>query len=368
MGYSDNPVSVYNLYSPEKELKALVLEVNNTFDERHVYFVTPRVSPEDNIEGKPTKLVNAWSKDFYVSPYNPRGGTYSVAATDAFFPVMTGNGPVNVTLTLRHSDRPYVVARVFSTDAAIDPAAMSLGQKTYFLATWWWVGLLTYPRTLIQAFFLFTRRRMPWIFRPEPLKGTIAKHGDSNELVIESSFRQYLRDAVKNSDMPLTLKYIPSGLLDNAEECMTSLSGGGEEVELRVLTPIFYANFIKYSDSLGALKSEVEAGTISFSSAFALFLLLSQPFQGPASVSKSDNLFFLFAWFLRRNSRSLSTSTTSQFETFLLNTASPNLPHYKIYLLKLLLSDYLALGSIDILDAEIFIIKCVQYWILAGSL
>jgi DUF1365 family protein len=102
LGYASNPVSIWNLYSPSKELKAIILEVNNTFDERHNYFVKPETVPSQSPNpGVPPKLVNTWPKDFYVSVFNTRTGNYSLSATDPFFPNMSGSGTINTTVTLK---------------------------------------------------------------------------------------------------------------------------------------------------------------------------------------------------------------------------------------------------------------------------
>jgi DUF1365 family protein len=67
LGYSFNPVSFWYLYSADRKLSAMILEVNNTFDERHIYFLEPaEVLSEElghsevggtKIEGLPTKSI-----------------------------------------------------------------------------------------------------------------------------------------------------------------------------------------------------------------------------------------------------------------------------------------------------------------------
>jgi hypothetical protein len=175
LNYASNPVSIWHLYSAQKELKAFILEVNNTFDERHVYFVRPDIisssPPNSDI---PPKLVNTWPKDFYVSTFNSRAGNYSISAIDPLFPSMTSSGVINTTVTLK-SAYATLVARIFTTGPAIDPSTMSVWEKTKFLAAWWWVGLATFPRTILQALILLAKRKMPWVFRPEPRRVCILR-------------------------------------------------------------------------------------------------------------------------------------------------------------------------------------------------
>ena len=73
LGYASNPLSVWYLYSSSKELTALILEVNNTFDERRIYFLTPNVqiaAGNDSSNGELLKprYTGTWAKDFYVAP------------------------------------------------------------------------------------------------------------------------------------------------------------------------------------------------------------------------------------------------------------------------------------------------------------
>ncbi|EDO02357.1 hypothetical protein SS1G_04833 [Sclerotinia sclerotiorum 1980 UF-70] len=144
LGYQNNPVSIWNLYSRNKELKAVILEVNNTFDERHTYFVTSKdveASMIEKTKGKPPRFTNTWSKEFYVSPFNSRSGSYSISASDPFFPSLSGSNNLDLTLTLTSTERAFLVARIFSDGPALDPSTMSVLQKTQFILSWWWLGL-----------------------------------------------------------------------------------------------------------------------------------------------------------------------------------------------------------------------------------
>jgi DUF1365 family protein len=80
---------MWNLYSPSKELTATILEVNNTFDERHSYFLRPEASSAEI-----PKFSKSWPKDFYVSVFNSRAGSYSLSTNDALFPKMSSAGEI----------------------------------------------------------------------------------------------------------------------------------------------------------------------------------------------------------------------------------------------------------------------------------
>ena len=99
LGYSFNPVSFWYIYNDDSALKLMVLEVNNTFGERRLYLLKAvEKSPKratDAINTKEedddvdmdaptgsTKFTNAWVKDFHVSPFNSRKGSYTLVAKD----------------------------------------------------------------------------------------------------------------------------------------------------------------------------------------------------------------------------------------------------------------------------------------------
>jgi hypothetical protein len=244
---------MWNLYSSQRELKAFILEVNNTFDERHIYFVKPNVVPPASLDPNvPPKLVNSWPKDFYVSTFSSRAGTYSVSATDPLFPLMTGSGSVNTTVSLKSPD-VSLVARIISSGPAIDPAAMSVWSKTKFLTAWWWVGLATFPRTVIQAMKLLLKRKLQWVFRPEPRRATMPRHADPTEIFIENIFRTYLQTSVERCGEPLAVNYSPAGLVHGKDETMTSPAvqltddSKAQTLEFKVLTPSFYSRLLHYT-------------------------------------------------------------------------------------------------------------------------
>ncbi|TVY33195.1 hypothetical protein LSUB1_G008058 [Lachnellula subtilissima] len=195
LNYASNPVSFWNLYSSTKELTATILEVGNTFDEKHRYFLRPKNDQTASIEITDSpKFSQSWPKDFYVSVFNSRAGSYSLNTTDALFPNMSGTeSAINTTITLSSSSgKPKLIARVFSTELAIDPSSMSVLQKLKFLASWWWVGFATFPRTIVQALIILFKKKLPWAFRPEPRKDTLPRQAVEIEVFIEGIFRRYL--------------------------------------------------------------------------------------------------------------------------------------------------------------------------------
>lgn len=272
MGYSFNPVSFWYLYSEDKLLSAIVLEVNNTFGERRPYLVIRDFEAEakhlqqngDTTGDIPqARIRNTWSKDFHVSPFNSRNGSYSLMATDPLGEGMEGFRGLDVTINLSSSKgQSKLVARLFSEGQGVDPWSLSMFQKLRFLRSWFWVGFLTFPRIVTEAGKLFFKRKLHVWYRPEPLKESLGRLADRQEIVLETIFRAYLRSLIVNSPSPLKVAYHPSGILDCTEEVIRSHNAETrplevEEVRIKVLTPSFYIRFIGYAHDVEAIFCEM---------------------------------------------------------------------------------------------------------------
>ena len=184
LGYCFNPVSFWYLYSSDIRLRAMILEVNNTFDERRMYFLKgskdiERLDPSGNPISEPTFTTN-WVKDFHVSPFNSRNGSYSLIARD-----LCSNADgfrIDNAITLSSSrNHAKVVARLFSAAPPIDPLLMTVWQKLWFITSWWWVGFVTYPRIVKEAAKLFFRRRLHVWFRPEVIQTSVGRRESNRE-------------------------------------------------------------------------------------------------------------------------------------------------------------------------------------------
>ncbi|KAL1938918.1 hypothetical protein VTO73DRAFT_11071 [Trametes versicolor] len=77
-----NPLTVYFCYARSEEdqdgaLEWVVLEIHNTFGEKHVHVLEPGVGEEQSTPG----YDHTWTflRDFHVSPFNDRAGFYTVS-------------------------------------------------------------------------------------------------------------------------------------------------------------------------------------------------------------------------------------------------------------------------------------------------
>lgn len=201
-GYSFNPVSFWYVYNSEHQLTKMILEVNNTFGERRVYLLngtgmpSPSQTPENTpgidagseigpglLAGSKSRFTDHWMKDFHVSPFNSRKGTYALRAQNPFPYVGYDTPMIDNTITLKSSkDHAKVVARLNCVGTPLDPNAFGVLGAAWFISKWWWVGLITFPRILKEAFALFYKRNLTVWFRPEVLEPSLGRLPTSSEM------------------------------------------------------------------------------------------------------------------------------------------------------------------------------------------
>jgi hypothetical protein len=182
LGYSFNPVSFWYIYTEDNHLSMMILEVNNTFDERRMYLLKATVSDAEAVDSNDDpsgelnrKFKKTWEKDFHVSPFNSRKGNYSLTATNPF--VRSGFRPKFDNSIILKSSKNHVklVARVFSDGEPVDASTASSWIIARFLLRWFWVGFLTFPRILKEAFVLFFSRKLHVWLRPEVLPTSLGR-------------------------------------------------------------------------------------------------------------------------------------------------------------------------------------------------
>lgn len=410
LGYHFNPASFWYLYSADLSLSGMIVEVNNTFDERRMYFLRPAEAPgTGQVEAsqctpasngyksnKPPPFKQTWPKDFHVSPFNSRKGSYSLLASDPLKAMRDNRDPIDTTITLKSSGgHGKIVARLVSEGHAVDPLSLSFVQKFRFLLSWWWVGFVTFPRIVREAGRLWFQRKLHVWYRPEPLRESMGRSADSTEQKLELMFRKYLRSLVEQCRAAVAVKYIPSGLTASGEELMLSPSAksesaGVEEMDFKVLTPAFYPRFVFYAHDLEALFSELrESCTIWVSRPDLLPKLL---FKNPATAlearSPLDFVFFEAIRYLRRRPeqivRPLTSSQTpaqsgtntsvtdirdfriSSMDAFTLRQEDNKLRRrYRSLVLRLFIADRLFLGSLLLVNALLILFQMWLAWTAA---
>ena len=168
------------------------------------------------------------------------------------------------------------------------------------------------------------------------------------------------------------------------------LGGKGGEVEIRVLTPAFYSRFIHYASILEAFKAEMAMETVCVDKFDILSVLVTGSNNTPRPLlSIVERFKYAVIKTLRTPPPPTSTPNTehkspttafksptltsgnSEFEHFIqTHTETPPRPRqeYTNRVLKMLISEYVALLWEEILDLEIFVCRCLGIWVLVGWL
>ena len=110
LGYAFNPISLYFCHARDGGLLAILYEVNNTFGQRHSYFIPVEAAA-------PGPIRQSCAKQFYVSPF---------MAMDMVYEFTVSPPGENVSIAIVERDRQGVVLtatqaqdRVALTDAAL---------------------------------------------------------------------------------------------------------------------------------------------------------------------------------------------------------------------------------------------------------
>ena len=334
-----------------------------------------------------------------MSPFNDRSGTYSLVTYDPLFPHMTGTGPIKLTITLSSGHgKVKLVARVNSRGEPVDPAKMSWMEVQKFAMSQAWNTWATEPRTVYQAGLLMFRRGLSIFTVPEPLKTSISRKAKDHEAVFEKVFRQYLQTAVDGPKGYLTVRYTPAGLPGSMTETIknsAARSPGIEKTEavatVRVLTPLFYARMVRYGSVIEALLEEAKQGQTLEVERLDEFVLRFRRDDGCAvratKYGLMDRLTMRSISMLRRppkpliNPTSIHVGSHERFskqevlderedgnDLVSLCTDPEEARAYRLAVLKLLLSDWLAAGNLDLLVVERFIVRVGLIWVVGNGL
>ncbi|KAE8844435.1 hypothetical protein PTNB85_02700 [Pyrenophora teres f. teres] len=279
LGYAFNPVSFWYVYDAEHQLKKMILEVNNTFGERRMYLLDgsssptsptmPNSQPLSGAEehepqlpnGAKSKFTDVWMKNFHVSPFNSRKGSYSLKALNPFPFVSYEDPMIDNTITLKSSkDHGKLVARLCSIGKSLDPDQMGLFGTMRFVLSWWWVGFVTFPRIIREAGKLFFKKKLHVWFRPEVLTTSVGRLPSSAETLVYQAFKNYLTMLVNQTAVPfrITLK---TSIPDPEVDWITTWGEDGvnprmKNIEIRVLTPGFYSRLVHYTYTSEAVDRE----------------------------------------------------------------------------------------------------------------
>ena len=253
LGFSFNPVSFWYLYDSTPSLAAMILEVNNTFDERRMYLMERKATPNE-VLGPAVKFAQEWPKDFHVSPFNDRGGAYSVQSTDPFNSSINGLHKIDNNIVLTSTDgKPKLVARVFSTESGIDARTINTWNAFHFVLRWWWVGFMTNPRILKEARTLWAKKLQVY-YRPEVLSSSIGRKETADEINLEVFFRHLLFQLAAATHC--TFHYTAAAGPSRGKQTLIRSTRAYDknkpqpEIDIQILTPAFYSQLVRHETLL----------------------------------------------------------------------------------------------------------------------
>ena len=253
LGFSFNPVSFWYLYDGDMLLRYMILEVNNTFDERRMYLL------ERDCDKSLDRFRHEWKKDFHVSPFNDREGSYSLSAIDPFS--MPGVSHVENTIVLKSPDgKPKLVARVFSTENGIEASKLTRWQTLVFVLKWCWVGFMTNPRILREALILW-KKKLQLFYRPEVRVSSIGRKETPEEVIFEQSFRDHIQALTRMCHYGIA--YTPAAGLERGKKTIIKPESHTKDtqtclrpiLEIEVLTPAFYSELARDKDIWSVLNT-----------------------------------------------------------------------------------------------------------------
>lgn len=149
LGYVFNPVSFYLCYDDDKKLQALIAEVNNTFGERHCYFMP--VNDEDRSDTYHFKIP----KEFFVSPFFKVDGEYSIFLRDK-------SEKLDISITLKRAGERHFNALLSVTGKPFSKLEFIKTIAKYPLLLW-----LTMSRIHFQALKLKFLKGLDLLRKPK---------------------------------------------------------------------------------------------------------------------------------------------------------------------------------------------------------
>ena len=161
--YIFNPVSFYYCLTQDHELSAVVAEVNNTFNEKHLYVLK---SPEENAPGYAAHYRT--NKAFHVSPFNSTAGQY-----EFFFSEPAEE--IDIRIILHRDGEKIFEAKLWGKSKTLTAANLAAIMLKHPL-----MPHLSVPRIFLQAGKLFFQKKLAYLDKPIPMSMmTIRKHPPS---------------------------------------------------------------------------------------------------------------------------------------------------------------------------------------------
>ncbi|KAB8212554.1 hypothetical protein BDV34DRAFT_208275 [Aspergillus parasiticus] len=283
--FQKSAISYWYLYSSNRELTAMIMEINNSFFEKRNFFFRVTgdglaVDSDNNWSTTTMALAKgyndkvslrfsssistskqykgSWEKDIFGSPFEKVGGLMVSKSID---PVVGPSLQSNLSSNTPDG-QVKVTSRLSSWGEPVDPLKAPGWIIARFIARWTHVGALSAPRIVKEALRIRLRGRLTYLKRPEVRPGSIARKETEVERDLELPFRQYLSELTSHTSFPLSIKYIPpksihfDDITFYSPACTTSSQ---PILTIQPLTPRFYTSFPQYDSPRAAFTNEARA-------------------------------------------------------------------------------------------------------------
>lgn len=145
-----NPVNFFYCYAEDGALVCVVVEVNNTFKESHLYIL-------NDVESTPGKFAVKYSnsKEFYVSPFNTLEGYYDFLLSHL-------NKEVDIRINLMVNKAPHIVTQLWGNCRSLTSTSLFLTALRFPIS-----GLMTLSMITFHA-ILLRLKGVPPVLKPKP--------------------------------------------------------------------------------------------------------------------------------------------------------------------------------------------------------
>ncbi|OJJ96028.1 hypothetical protein ASPACDRAFT_1907093, partial [Aspergillus aculeatus ATCC 16872] len=297
--WSRSVVTWWYLYNADRELDAMIMEINNSYDEKRNYFfrvergenpipATEKGNETDNprfldsastirttsSHPKSTYYKGTWQKFIFASPFEKVDGAIANRFMDlAHGAAWKPNATLLNTNTLSPEGKVKMVTRITCCGAPLDPAQMGFTDLARIALRWTLPGVLTTPYIVLEALRIRWKGLMKMMDKTPVRSGSIGRHPTRAERQaspracapqLEPFFRAYLALCVSSSPDPVELTYIPCRAFSDETIHMRSASCTFKSTSVRtvtveVLDPPFYTRIVNYSTSWEGLSTEMRA-------------------------------------------------------------------------------------------------------------
>lgn len=152
-GHVFNPASFFMCYDKDQNVKFILAQVRNTFDEMHVYIL------EQPLQEKASKFMRRYvvPKEFHVSPFFDMKGEYEFQ-----FQMQKTRSDIHVNLL--KEGKPVLISRLSGTFRELNSKNLIQTFFRYPLTVF-----LTLPRIHYQAALLYFKKKLKTFKKPPPL-------------------------------------------------------------------------------------------------------------------------------------------------------------------------------------------------------